>query len=90
MNSYNIYVQTETEKYEVIQDIRDAGAILTGVSGCGTGYYSLSSICRASVAVSYGQAGGRPHSVRFPSFTELATAPRDQVRKVPFGRINAR
>lgn len=39
MNSYNIYVQTETEKYEVIQDIRDAGAVLTAVSGCGTGYY---------------------------------------------------
>lgn len=39
MNSYNIYVQTETEKYQVIADIRAAGAILTGVSGCGAGYY---------------------------------------------------
>ena len=39
MNSYNIYVQTETEKYEVIRDIRETGAVLTGVSGCGTGYY---------------------------------------------------
>lgn len=39
MNSYNIYVQTETEKYEVIRDIRETGAILTAVSGCGTGYY---------------------------------------------------
>ena len=39
MNSYNIYVQTETEKYEVIRDIREAGAVLTAVSGCGTGYY---------------------------------------------------
>ena len=39
MNSYNIYVQTEKEKYEVIRDIREAGAVLTAVSGCGTGYY---------------------------------------------------
>lgn len=39
MNSYNIYVQTEAEKYEVIHDIKEAGAILTAVSGCGTGYY---------------------------------------------------
>jgi hypothetical protein len=39
MNSYNIYVQTETEKYQVIADIRAAGAVLTAVSGCGTGYY---------------------------------------------------
>lgn len=39
MNSYNIYVQTEQEKYEVIRDIREAGAVLTAVSGCGTGYY---------------------------------------------------
>lgn len=39
MNSYNIYVQTENEKYEVIRDIREAGAVLTAVSGCGTGYY---------------------------------------------------
>lgn len=39
MNSYNIYVSTETEKYQVIADIRSAGAVLTAVSGCGTGYY---------------------------------------------------
>ena len=39
MNGYNIYVNTENEKYEVINDIRAVGAILTGVSGCGTGYY---------------------------------------------------
>ena len=39
MHSYNIYVQTEEEKYEVIRDIREAGAVLTAVSGCGTGYY---------------------------------------------------
>lgn len=39
MNSYNIYVQTEQEKYNIIADIRAAGAILTAVSGCGEGYY---------------------------------------------------
>jgi hypothetical protein len=39
MNNYNIVVKTEAEKYEVIQAIRDAGAILTGVSGYYEGYY---------------------------------------------------
>lgn len=39
MNNYNIVVNTEKEKYEVIEKIRNAGAILTGVSGYGTGYY---------------------------------------------------
>lgn len=39
MRNYNIYVQTEQEKCKIIDDIRDAGAVLTAVSGCGTGYY---------------------------------------------------
>ena len=39
MNNYNIYLTTESEKYRVIALIRAAGAKLTGVSGCGTGYY---------------------------------------------------
>jgi hypothetical protein len=39
MRNYNIYVNTEKEKYDTINIIRAAGAILTGVSGCGTGYY---------------------------------------------------
>jgi len=39
MHNYNIYVQTETEKYDVLATIRAAGGIVTGVSGCGTGYY---------------------------------------------------
>ena len=39
MNNYNIVVKTEKEKYKVIQDIREAGAILTGVSGYYDGYY---------------------------------------------------
>ena len=40
MNNYNIYVQTEEEeKYKIIADIRETGATLTAVSGCGTGYY---------------------------------------------------
>lgn len=39
MNNYNITAGTETEKYNIINIIRQAGAVLTGVSGCGTGYY---------------------------------------------------
>lgn len=39
MNNYNIVVWTEKEKYEVIQYIREAGAVLTGVSGYYEGYY---------------------------------------------------
>lgn len=39
MNNYNIIAGTETQKYNIINIIREAGAILTGVSGCGTGYY---------------------------------------------------
>ena len=39
MNSYNLYRNTEKEKYAAIAIIRKAGAILTGVSGCGSGYY---------------------------------------------------
>ena len=39
MNNYNIYTATESEKYNFITLARAAGAIITGVSGCGTGYY---------------------------------------------------
>lgn len=39
MNNYNIVAATETEKYKIIDMIRAAGAILTGVSGYGAGYY---------------------------------------------------
>lgn len=39
MNNYNIIAGTEKQKYNIINIIRQAGAILTGVSGCGTGYY---------------------------------------------------
>ena len=39
MNNYNIIAGTETQKYNIINIIRQAGAILTGVSGCGSGYY---------------------------------------------------
>lgn len=39
MNNYSIYLTTEPEKYRCIEIIRAAGAVLTGVSGCGTGYY---------------------------------------------------
>lgn len=39
MNNYNIIAGTETQKYNIINIIREAGAVLTGVSGCGSGYY---------------------------------------------------
>lgn len=39
MNNYNLYRETDAEKYQVINFIRKAGATLTGVSACGTGYY---------------------------------------------------
>ncbi len=39
MNNYNIVAATETEKYKIITLIRDAGAIVTGVSGYGSAYY---------------------------------------------------
>jgi hypothetical protein len=32
-------MKTETEKYNFINIARKHGAIVTGVSGCGTGYY---------------------------------------------------
>lgn len=39
MENYNIYLETETEKYDFIRAVREAGAELAGVSGCGAGYY---------------------------------------------------
>ena len=39
MNNYNIVVWTESEKYEVIDQIKSVGAVLTGVSGYYEGYY---------------------------------------------------
>lgn len=39
MKNYNIVAATERDKYHIIETIRAAGAILTGVSGYGTGYY---------------------------------------------------
>ena len=39
MNNYNIIAGTETQKYNIINIVRMAGAVLTGVSGCGSGYY---------------------------------------------------
>ena len=39
MNNYNIIAGTETQKYNIINIVRKAGAVLTGVSGCGSGYY---------------------------------------------------
>ena len=39
MRNYNIVAATESEKYRIINIIRAAGAIVTGVSGYGNGYY---------------------------------------------------
>ena len=39
MEYYNIYLATETEKYDFIEIARGAGAVLASVSGCGAGYY---------------------------------------------------
>lgn len=39
MYNYNIVASTETEKYKLISIIRAAGALLTGISGYGAGYY---------------------------------------------------
>lgn len=39
MKNYNIYLNTEEEKYRFMNIARGAGALVTGVSGCGTGYY---------------------------------------------------
>lgn len=38
-HSYNIVVNSQDEKHQVIDDIREIGAILTGVSGYYDGYY---------------------------------------------------
>lgn len=39
MKNYNIVAANENEKYKILDVIRAAGAILTGVSGYGSGYY---------------------------------------------------
>jgi hypothetical protein len=39
MKNYNVYMTTEKAKYDFITTAREIGAIITGVSGCGTGYY---------------------------------------------------
>jgi len=39
MENYSIYLSTEKDKYSFISICRNAGAELTDVSGCGTGYH---------------------------------------------------
>ena len=39
MTNYNIIANSEDQKYNIINIIKKAGAILTAVSGYGTGYY---------------------------------------------------
>lgn len=39
MENYNIYLNTENEKYSFFEIAKKIGAQITGVSGCGNGYY---------------------------------------------------
>lgn len=39
MQNYNIYLSTESEKYDFLKLARSVGAEIAGVSGCGDGYY---------------------------------------------------
>jgi hypothetical protein len=39
MKNYNIVAMTEETKYQIIEVIRSSGAILSGVSAYGLGYY---------------------------------------------------
>ena len=39
MTNYNIVASTDEIKYKILEVIRVAGAVLTGVSGYGSGYY---------------------------------------------------
>lgn len=39
MENYSIYLETENEKYAFMDIVRRAGAILSAVSGCGSGYH---------------------------------------------------
>ncbi len=39
MENYSIYLHTENEKYTFMDIVRQAGAVLAAVSGCGSGYH---------------------------------------------------
>lgn len=39
MENYSIYLSTEREKYTFMAIVRRAGAVLSDVSGCGSGYH---------------------------------------------------
>jgi len=39
MENYSIYLSTENEKYDFMDIVRQAGAVLAAVSGCGSGYH---------------------------------------------------
>ncbi len=39
MENYSIYLSTENEKYTFMDIVRQAGAVLAAVSGCGSGYH---------------------------------------------------
>ena len=39
MENYSIYLNTEKDKYSFIEIVQKTGAVLSSVSGCGTGYH---------------------------------------------------
>lgn len=39
MENYSIYIEHEKQKYSFIEIVHRAGAELTAVAGCGTGYH---------------------------------------------------
>ena len=39
MSNYSIYLDTEKQKYTMLSICRENGAIITDVSGCGSGYH---------------------------------------------------
>lgn len=64
MSAYSIYLETEKEKYNLIRAARQSGATVTGVSGCGPGYYIQVDATPAQVAqiekTMQGAGGARP------------------------------
>ena len=61
MLNYSIYLSTETEKYNFMVLARGAGAIITGVSGCGAGYYiQLTATEAQAAAINKAWTGGVP------------------------------
>lgn len=58
MKNYNITAHTKSEKYRIIGIIRAAGAVVTGVSGYGSGYYIQLDATDAQAATINAMLGG--------------------------------